>query len=131
MIGLDTNVIIRYLMQDDRSQFNTAVNLIEKALLQKQLLHVNLIVICEVVWVLDYHYELPREEISQFLGMLLHAEQIEIENRQLALNAFHDYQHSQADFADCVIGHNNQMLGCTTTYTLGKRASKLANFTRL
>lgn len=131
MIGLDTNVIIRYLMKDDRKQFNIAENLIETALNQKKLLHLNLVILCEVVWVLNYHYKLKREEINTFLGMLLHAEQIEVENRQLALNAFQEYQNSQADFADCIIGLMNDFLGCTTTYTFDKKAAKLVSFTKL
>lgn len=131
MIGLDTNVIIRYLMQDDKKQFTIAEHLIEKAIKEKKLLHVNLIILCEVVWVLSYHYQLKREEISHFLEMLLHSEQIEVENRQLALSAFHEYQNSQADFADCMIGLVNQLLGCTTTYTFDKKAAKLSFFSQI
>ena len=131
MIGLDTNVVIRYLMQDDNKQFHRAENVIESAIRQKKLLYINLVILCEVVWVLGYHYELKREEITQFLGMLLHAEQIEIENRQLALSAFHEYQNSQADFADCLIGLTNQSLGCTTTYTFDKKAARVEYFKQL
>lgn len=131
MIGLDTNVIIRYLMQDDKKQFTYAENLIETAIRQKKIIHINLVILCEVVWVLSYHYKLGRVEISQFLDMLLHAEQIEVENRQLALSALHEYQNSQADYADCIIGFTNQFLGCTTTYTFDKKAAKLPYFTQL
>ncbi len=131
MIGLDTNVVIRYLMQDDQKQFNRAEKVIESAISQKKILHINLVILCEIVWVLSYHYELGREEINQFLGMLLHAEQIEVESRQLALSAFNEYQNSQADFADCIIGLINQSVGCTTTYTFDKKAAKLSFFTQM
>lgn len=131
MIGLDTNVIVRYLMQDDKNQFSLAEKIIESALKQKKLLHINLIVLCEVVWVLNYHYQLSKEEICEFLGRLLHAEQIEIENRQIALGSFQEYQNSQADFADCLLGLINQSFGCTTTYTFDKKAAKLSFFTSL
>lgn len=131
MIGLDTNVLIRYLMQDDRKQFARAEQLVTSAIKHKTVLHITSIVLCEVVWVLHYNYELSREEIIQFLGKLLHAEQIEVEERQLALSAFHEYQNSQADFADCLIGLTNQSLGCTTTYTFDKKAAKLDLFTQL
>lgn len=131
MIGLDTNVIIRYLMEDEKKQFIRAEKVIELAIEQKKSLHINLVIICEVVWVLGYHYELKREQISEFLGKILHAEQIEVENRQLALNAFYEYQNSQADFADCLIGLINQSLGCATTYTFDKKAAKLSFFTLL
>ncbi len=131
MIGLDTNVIIRYLMQDDKKQFTCAETVIESAIKQKKLIHINLVILCEVVWVLSYHYELKREQVYEFLGKLLHAEQIEVENRQLALSAFHEYQNSQADFADCLIGLINQSLGSVTTYTFDKKAAKLSFFTLL
>lgn len=131
MIGLDTNVIIRYLMQDDKKQFTRAEKIVELAIKQKQMLHINLVILCEVVWVLSYHYELKREQINEFLGKLLYAEQIEVENRQLALSAFHEYQNSQADFADCLIGFINQSFGCATTYTFDKKAAKLSFFTLL
>jgi len=131
MIGLDTNVVIRYLMQDDKKQFKIAESLIETTLNEKKSLHINLINLFEVVWVLSYHYKLKREEVNKFLSILLHAEQIEVENRQLALSAFQEYQNSQADFADCIIGLINQFLGCTTTYTFDKKAAKLSIFTQL
>lgn len=131
MIGLDTNVVVRYLMQDDKKQFMRAEQLIDSAIKHKTVLHISLVVLCELVWVLHYHYELKRDEIIQFLGMLFHAEQIEVEDRQLSLNAFHEYQNSQADFADCLIGLTNQSIGCTTTYTFDKKAAKLTLFTQL
>ncbi|MBS0656344.1 MAG: type II toxin-antitoxin system VapC family toxin [Verrucomicrobia bacterium] len=131
MIGLDTNVLIRYLMKDDIKQFNLAEKVVESAIKRKNLMHISLVVLCEVVWVLNYTYELKREEIAKFLDKLLHAEYIEIENRQLALTAFHEYRHTKADFADCVIGLINLSFSCTTTYTFDKKAAKLAFFTAL
>jgi predicted nucleic-acid-binding protein len=131
MIGLDTNVIIRYLMADEKKQFTLAEKLIESAILHKKAIQINLVVICEIVWVLSYHYELKRNEIKEFLSKIFHAEHIEVENREWALEAFNAYQNSQADFADCLIGVVNLSLGCKTTYTFDKKASKLAFFTVL
>lgn len=131
MIGLDTNVVIRYLMQDDKKQFARAEQLISSAIKHKTMLHITLVVLCEVVWVLNYHYDLTRGDINKFLDTLLHAEQIEVEDRQAALSAFHEYQSSNADFADCLIGLTNQSLGCTTTYTFDKKVAKLPFFTHL
>lgn len=131
MIGLDTNVLVRYLMKDDLKQFVKAEKLIESAIIKKESLHLCLVVICEVVWVLKYHYKLTKEEICSFLGMLLHADHIEIENREVALNSFSDYQTSQADFADCIIGHTNLSEGCVTTYTFDAKAVKLTSFSKL
>jgi predicted nucleic-acid-binding protein len=128
MIGLDTNVLIRYVMQDDRKQFARAERLVQSARKRKEPLFINLTVLCEVIWVLKFSYELPKEELSRFLGMLLHAELVEIEHREIALNAFHDYQNGQADFADCLIGQANKALGCSATYTFDKKAAKLSSF---
>ena len=131
MIGLDTNIVIRYLVKDDIKQYTRAEKLILSAIKNRSMLHITLVVLCEIVWVLRYTYELERKEIVQFLATLLHAEQVEIENRQLALNAFTEFQNSQADFADCLIGLTNESIGCTTTYTFDKKAGKLALFTKL
>lgn len=115
-------------MQDDRKQFTRAERLVESARKRKESLFVNLTVLCEVIWVLKFSYELSKEEICRFLGMLLHAELVEIEHRELALNAYHDYQNNQADFADCLIGQINKSLGCLATYTFDKKASELLSF---
>ncbi len=128
MIGLDTNVLVRYLIKDDKKQYSRAEALIDSAIKRKEALHVCIIVLCEVVWVLQYHYELKKEEIVEFLTKLLHAEQIEVESRELALSAFHLYQSSQADFADCLIGVTNQFEGCSITYTFDKKALRLPSF---
>lgn len=131
MIGLDTNVVIRYLMKDEKNQFKHAEEVIESAIKDKKKVQITLVVLCEVVWVLIYHYELNKDEVNQFLGMLLNAEQIEVENRQLALSAFHEYQNAKADFSDCLIGLTNLSLGSVTTYTFDKKAAKLPFFTAL
>jgi predicted nucleic-acid-binding protein len=129
MIGLDTNVLIRYIMQDDEKQGLQAGQIIDMAISQKSMLMVTLVVLCEIVWVLSYHYKLTRQEIITFIKHLLHAEQIEVENRQLALSALEVYQSSKADFSDCLIGLTNQFQGCTTTYTFDKKAAQINLFT--
>lgn len=131
MIGLDTNVLIRYLLQDDEKQSYLAVKTIEAAIHRGDCLYVCLIVLCEVVWVLDYHYELKKEDIVRFLDMLLHSGSIEIENREEVLGAFQEYQKASANFADCLIGKTHQSRGCTTTYSFDKKALKLTTFTQL
>jgi predicted nucleic-acid-binding protein len=131
MIGLDTNVIIRYLMQDDELQFTRAEQIIETSVQRGEFLHVCLTVLCEMVWVLDYTYGLKKEEITQFLEMLLHSDQFEVENRELVMNAFQAYQESTTNFADCLIGLANQQQGCFTTYTFDKKAAKLRTFAKL
>lgn len=131
MIGLDTNVVIRYLMKDDAQQFARADALIESAIKNNESLHICLVVICEVVWVLKYHYKIKKEDICDFLEILLHTDHMEVENREIALNSFKAYQNSQADFADCVIGYTNQFEGCTTTFTFDAQAIKLSSFSKL
>src|ERR1700690_1259626 len=130
MIGLDTNVIIRYLLQDDKQQFARVEQIIEQGIQRGECFHVCLIVLCEVVWVLDYTYELTKQEIMHFLEILLHSEQFEVENRELVMNALKEYQESKTSFADCLIGLANQLHGCMTTYTFDKKAAKLCAFTQ-
>ena len=118
-------------MQDDKKQCLRAESIIESARKEKESLHICLVVLCEVVWVLRYHYELEKDEVENFLELLLHAEQIEVKNREIALNAFNEYKNSKADFADCIIGYINLFQGCRTTFSFDAKATKLSTFSKM
>lgn len=91
MIGLDTNVLVRYLTEDDPEQSPRAVALVERALEEGERLFVPQVVLCELVWVLDsvYHYSL--EEISLVLRDLLRTRQLVIEDLDTAWKAVDRY----------------------------------------
>ncbi|MCE5294914.1 MAG: type II toxin-antitoxin system VapC family toxin [Chlamydiales bacterium] len=125
MIGLDTNLIVRYLIQDDAAQTKKANLLIENAAENGTPMWISQITLCETIWVLDRGYKLPKQEILHILHELLQTPEIKIENDSITWLALHDYETSKSvGFVDCLIGRQNAYNGCTTTYTLDKQAAK-------
>lgn len=128
MIGLDTNVLVRYLVEDDDPQKRAADRFVEEALNRGKSLFVNQIVLCEVVWVLSRAYGFTRREVAEALEMILCARQFEIEAKDMVVRGLREYRKGKADFADCVIGLKNQAAGCTATVTFDRKAASLGSF---
>lgn len=125
MIGLDTNVLVRYLVQDDPGQSERANQIIADAVKNEQILGVCEITLCEVVWVLEQCYEIERNELTHILKQLLHTRQIQIENDGIVRQALYDFEHhTNVDFSDCLIGRKNISHGCSFTYSFDKKAVK-------
>lgn len=112
MIGLDTNVLVRFLTEDDPEQSPRAVALIEGALDEGERLFVTQIVLCELVWVLDSVYGYPREEIVAAVSDLLRARQLVIEDLDSARTALDRYAAEGGDFADFLIVERCRAAGC-------------------
>lgn len=112
MIGLDTNVLGRYLVEDDPEQSPRATALVERALEQGQRLFVPQIVLCELVWVLDSVYRYPLERITTVLRDLLRARQLVIEDLDSARKALDRYSARGGDFADYLIVERCRAAGC-------------------
>lgn len=127
MIGLDTNVLVRYLTQDDPVQARKANHIIERALSTGSRVHVDAVVFCELVWVLKGVYEFERAEICSALEQLLDAAQVSVAGRAIVREALSSYRLGRGDFADCLIALNNDAAGCSSTATFDKalRGSKL------
>lgn len=130
MIGLDTNVLVRYLTQDDPVQSPLASACIEK-LSADQPAVISHIVLCEVCWVLAraYHYE--RSQIADTLHAILTCREFSIESADLAILAWQDYQRGNADFSDYLLGRTHQRMGAEYTVTFDRKASQVATFKRL
>jgi predicted nucleic-acid-binding protein len=112
LIGLDTNVLGRYLVEDDPEQSPRATALVERALEQGQRLFVPQIVLCELVWVLDSVYRYPLERITTVLRDLLRARQLVIEDLDSARKALDRYSARGGDFADYLIVERCRAAGC-------------------
>jgi predicted nucleic-acid-binding protein len=123
VIGLDTNVLIRHIVQDDEEQSRIATHLLESRCSVDEPGIVSLVVLCEMVWVLDRGYGYDRKTIAQVLRSLLSAEDLRIERSELAWVALKYYASGKADFADFVIALCHQELGAATTCTFDRRAS--------
>lgn len=125
MIGLDTNVVIRYLVQDDPKQAGLANRIIEKAVTRGEMLGISQVTLCEIVWVLERCYSLDREGVIGVLKQLLQTQQIRVEQDTVARQALRDFeQHEGVDFSDCLIGRQNAFNDCSFTYTFDKKAAK-------
>jgi predicted nucleic-acid-binding protein len=128
MIGLDTNVLVRYLTQDDSAQFAKAAAFIDAASERDEQFLVNTAVLCELVWVLATVYDYSREEIAQALGQIFATAQFEIERLDEARQALGDFRSSKADFSDALIGRINRSLGAKHTVTFDRDLKAVETF---
>jgi predicted nucleic-acid-binding protein len=126
MIGLDNNVLVRYLAQDDEAQAAIASRLIETQLSAQRPGLIGPIVLCELVWVLETSYGHSRAELAPILWKLLAAEEFRIQARDHMVIAPQAYESTTADFADAFLGVQNLGADCETTVTFGKKAARLS-----
>ena len=123
MIGLDTNVLVRYIAQDDPVQSPKATRLIE-SLAADEPGYVSLISVVELVWVLTGCYSSAKAEICVVLETLLRTKEILVENADVAWKALRLFKASNADFADCLIERSANEAGCGYTATFDRDAVK-------
>jgi predicted nucleic-acid-binding protein len=128
MIGLDTNVIVRYVMQDDPKQSQKATRLIE-ALSADAPGFVPLVVIVELVWVLTSCYDLKRDQVVEVLGGTLRTKEFMVDRAEQVAQALRVYKTGSADFADCLIERGAMSAGCDKTMTFDSSAAKSAGMT--
>jgi predicted nucleic-acid-binding protein len=131
MLGLDTNVLVRYLVQDDRRQYEKARRLILREAGKGEPVLVSLLVLLEIEWVLRSRYGLSKAELLAAFSALLDAADLAIEDETSVENALYFWKDSAADFADCLIEARNRRLGCRATATFDGKALKLAGFVSL
>ena len=117
MTGLDTNVLVRYLTQDDPAQARKAARAIEERAQEGEEFYITGIVLCELVWVLDEAYGYSRGKIQQALEAILRTQQFRFENKDHLWQALGDYRDGKADFADYLIGRVAARSGCKETLT--------------
>ena len=128
MIGLDTNVVIRYLVQDDKKQSAAATRFIEKSLSTDVPGYINHITLCEIVWVLQRCYDVTEQQLRDIIEGLLTTKQLIVENVEVAWKALRAYDANSADFCDALIGQANVQSGCEHTVTFDKKAASLPGF---
>ena len=125
MIGLDTNVLVRFLIRDDEAQFERACNLIRSEARRQEFVCISLLVLLETEWVLRSRYKLAKEAILETFSELLDAGDIRFEDEPTIARALFMWKNSSAQFAGCLIGARHWGLGCTATATFDKGALKL------
>ena len=128
MIAFDTNVLVRYIVQDDPDQAAAAGRLIENGCSEQSPGYVALPVLMELSWVLDRHYKYPKTVVISVIRQLLRTAVLAVEDRVIVGAALREYETGGADFADYLIAHRNHAKGCSTTYTFDRRASQGRHF---
>lgn len=128
MIGLDTNALVRYIVQDDERQSGEASRLIETHCSAESPGFVALIVLAELVWVLEGAYGYSKDIVLRVLEQLLHTAELTVESPVVARLALADFRAGPAGFADYLIAQAASRAGCEVTYTFDRKAAKSAHF---
>lgn len=123
MIGLDTNVLVRYMMQDDARQSPLATRLVE-SLRSQATGFVPLVVVVEIGWVLSSAYDLDRTQLVEAFEALLRTKELVIDQAETVWKALRVFQSTNADFADCLIERSASAAGCGQTMTFDRGAVK-------
>jgi predicted nucleic-acid-binding protein len=128
MIGLDTNILVRYLNQDHPLQSPKANEIIERRLTEETPGFVSIVAMVELVWVLERAYRLPAHKIVSAVERMLQTDVLVIENEQKVFTAMIALNEGQGSFADSVIAGLGARAGCSRTLTFDRQAARLRGF---
>jgi predicted nucleic-acid-binding protein len=123
MIGLDTSVLVRYLMQDDAKQAAKATRLMESLTVEVPGF-VSIVSVVELGWVLTSAYGLTRSQLEQALEALLRTKELVVDRADQVLQALRIFKATKADLADCLIERSAAGAGCEQTMTFDVGAAK-------
>ena len=128
MLGIDTNVLVRFLLRDDEAQFQKANKLIQREVTAGRGVLVSELVLLETEWVLRSRYGFSKIQLLEVIASLLDTRDIQLEDEQSVEEAIYQWKEANADFADCLIAARHRRLGCSATATFDARAVKLPGF---
>jgi predicted nucleic-acid-binding protein len=124
VIGLDTNVLVRYIAQDDVIQSALAVKLIEKQCSADQPGFVGLVSLVELVWVSESCYGATKKDVVELVRRLLSTKQLLVQDAETVWKALLMFEAGQADFADYLVERVARAAGCASIVTFDKKAAK-------
>jgi predicted nucleic-acid-binding protein len=131
MIGLDTNILVRYLVQDDAKQAALAEQLIDSLNAQERRGFISLVVLAELVWVLESRFEFDRADVRSIVQELLDSSDLLIESSDWVRQALRSCISKRVDFADCLIERIASHHGASVTYTFDRGAAQHAGMVLL
>jgi predicted nucleic-acid-binding protein len=131
VIGLDTNVLVRYLVEDDASQSRRASKLIDDAVERGEELFISDVVMCETVWVLSSAYGFSRAEICDVLGQLLRARSVVFTSSDRLARSLKAFRKGKGDFADYLIRELATAAGAESVATFDRKLLREAGFSKL
>jgi predicted nucleic-acid-binding protein len=120
MIGIDTNVLVRYIVGDDAEQSAAAADMIDRAIERDETLFISQIVLCELVWVFSHAYQFTRAEIVGALQQLRRGAQMTIEGADEVRRATDAFAAQRGDFADYLIAERCMTNGCSSVATFDR-----------
>ena len=126
MIGLDTNVVLRLLLNDDPEQRLYVVKAIQQTRRLAITVTITLAVVLEMEWVLRSIAKMTKPQVLSFFDLLLEAHDIEIDNEKVLEQALHLYANAACDFAECLFLAQYQRMGCQTMLTFDAKAARMA-----
>lgn len=123
MIGLDTNVVVRFLVQDDDVQSPIATRVFS-GLSREQPGFISSVALAEITWVLSRAYKASRDEIASAVEGMLRSAELVIENAEATYRALAAYRASpSAEFADALIVQRAAIAGASETVTFDQNAA--------
>lgn len=125
MIGLDTNVLVRFLVADDEAQTERAQELIRRARDAGEHLRIDVITLVETIWVLQRFYRVDRAGLLRLVDGLLGNSVFDLADRPTIEAARALFVSGRAGFADCLISVRNAGAGCDYTATFDRVAAAL------
>jgi predicted nucleic-acid-binding protein len=128
MIGLDTNVLIRHITQDDPVQSPVSTEILERRFTEQQPGFLSVATILETVWVLESFYGLAAQEIATTIQATLQLATIVIQNEREIFLALHWFRSGKASFTDALMGELGLAAGCDFTFTFDRKAARLPGF---
>jgi predicted nucleic-acid-binding protein len=131
MIGIDTNVLIRFLLKDDAKQSARALRFMRDEISAAAPGYVSLVTLLETVWVLDSLYDFTAEQQMAVVNDLLSVDTLEIAERASVSRAIITSRDQRADFQDCLVAALGESAGCSHTVTFDSRAAKRSGMTLL
>ena len=128
MIGIDTNVLVRLMVRDDPRQAERAQALVSRESGRGETVLISQLALLEAEWVLRSRYALAKSEILRAFSELLESVDFAIEDETSVEQALFFWEHSTAEFADCLIGARHLNLGCRATASFDARALRVPGF---
>jgi len=131
MIGLDTNVLLRYLTQDDPVQARKATELIEARLTELDPGFISIVGMVELAWVLERTFRLGPAAIAACIERILQTDVLVVENEQQVFAGMIALKKGQGSFADALIAALGSKAGCVSTMTLDRKALRIPGYAPL
>ena len=128
MIGIDTNLLVRLVVNDDERQSLAVERFIQEHSSSEDPCYISNIVLIEMVWVLESAYGFDRNSVADVLDRLLEVEQFDFDSPDEVAAAVDDFRYRGIEFADCLLGRTNIFAGCEHTITFDRKAAKLPGF---